>query len=60
MKRKKKPKKTQHITIRISNEMMIELKKKATDEDTSISTLGREGLAFILKRQSNRIQYTQI
>lgn len=50
MKRKKKPKKTQHITIRISNEMMIELKKKATDEDTSISTLGREGLAFILKR----------
>lgn len=60
MKRKKKPKKTQHITIRISNEMMIELKKKAADEDTSISTLGREGLAFILKRQSNRIQYTQI
>lgn len=50
MKRKKKPKKTQHITIRISNEMMIELKKKAADEDTSISTLGREGLAFILKR----------
>ena len=60
MKRKKKPGKTRHVTIRISNEMMIELEKKAANEDTTLSNLGREGLAFILKRQSNRIQYTQI
>lgn len=48
MKRKKKYRKTRHITIRISEEMFNKLEKRAIHEDTTISKLGREGLAFIL------------
>lgn len=56
MKRKKKYRKTRHITIRISEEMFNKLEKRAIHEDTTISKLGREGLAFILSTESNIIQ----
>lgn len=52
MKRKKKYRKTRHITIRISEEMFNKLEKRAIHEDTTISKLGREGLAFILSTES--------
>ncbi len=50
MKRKKKNQKTRHITIRVSDEMLSALEKKALREDTSVSRLGREGLALILAK----------
>lgn len=55
MKRKKKSRKIRHITIRISDEMFAALEKKAMKEETSISKLGRDGLAFVLAAQSNKI-----